>query len=292
MMRTVERIPGQRLERSCEAGAPGWLRRSEPRDGIELLAACFGGVAYATHRHDTYAIGVTAGGVQRFDYRGATRESQAGQVFVLHPDEAHDGRAGSDEPFAYRQAYVAPERIAEAVRAILGRPVALPFVPDPVVRSPLLARAIAGAFASFPGAPEPLAHDALVHELARGLIRADARLSGLTRRVACDLPALERARGFLAGACTRVVASRELEAVTGLSRYELARQFRIVYGTSPYRFLLMRRLEHVRSRLGGGAALAGIAAEAGFADQAHLSRRFKAAYGLTPGHYRRLLRPA
>lgn len=268
------------------------MRRTGPHAGVELIAARLGGVAYATHRHDTYAIGITGAGVQRFDYRGATRNSTAGQVFVLHPDEPHDGRAGSDEAFGYRQVYVAPARMAEAVRAQLGRPAPLPFVREPVLASPALARAIAWAFVGFPARPEPLAVDALVHALARGLIAADPALHTAPRPVTCDRPALARAREFLDAACTRVVASAELEAVAGLSRCELARQFRRAYGTSPYRYLLLRRLERVRARIADGAGLAEIAAETGFADQAHLSRHFKAACGLTPAVYRKLLRPA
>jgi len=268
------------------------VRSSEPRDGVALLQARLGGVAYETHRHDTYAIGITGAGVQRFDYRGATRNSTRGKVFVLHPDEPHDGRAGSDTAFVYRQVYVAPARVAEATRAILGRPAPLPFVPEPVLRSPTLAGAVAEAFRGFPATPEPLGLDALVHELARGLIEADPALREGVKPMACDQPALERARAFLDAACTRVVASSELEAVTGHSRYDLARQFRQLHGTSPYRYLLMRRLEQVRSRMAGGAPLAEIAADAGFADQAHMSRQFKVTYGLTPATYRKLLRRA
>jgi AraC-like DNA-binding protein len=288
----MDRGGARGLEGSCGPDAAGRIDSVGPRDGIELMRAAFDGVAYQAHRHDTYAVGVTLAGVQRFDYRGATHDSTAGQVFVLHPDETHDGRAGSDDGFAYREAYVAPGRIGEAARAIFGRPVPLPFVPVPVTESAPIARAVAGAFRTFPGPLEPLAADSLVHELARGLIAADPTLGRGARPPACDLPALQRARAFLDEGCTRVVASQELEAVSGLSRYELARQFRHVYGTSPYRYLLMRRLERVRMRIAEGAALADIAAEVGFADQAHLSRQFKAAYGLTPARYRRMRRAA
>ena len=85
-----------------------------------------------------------------------------------------------------------------------------------------------------------------------------------------------------------VVRSAELEAVTGLDRYELARQFRASYGTSPYRYSLMRRLDFARSRLGDGTPLAELALAAGFADQAHFTRMFRSAFGLTPGRYARL----
>ena len=101
--------------------------------------------------------------------------------------------------------------------------------------------------------------------------------------------ALARARAFLDDRRT-VVRSAELEAVSGLGRYELARQFRAAHGTSPYRYSLMRRLDFARSRLGSGTPLAELALEAGFADQAHFTRMFRSAFGLTPGRYSSLRR--
>ena len=105
-----------------------------------------------------------------------------------------------------------------------------------------------------------------------------------------DRSALERARQRLSDERSRVVRSDELEAVTGLSRYELARQFRALYGTSPYRYLLMRRLADARKRVARSEPLAEIAVAVGFSDQAHLTRMFKAAYGQTPARFRSLLR--
>src|SRR4051812_16612913 len=108
------------------------IESAAPAAGIELLRARLRGQAYARHRHDTYAICLTDCGIQAFDYRGATRISVPGEVVVLHPDEAHDGRAGSDEGFAYRIVYVAPQTIARAARSLSGRSVALPFARAPV----------------------------------------------------------------------------------------------------------------------------------------------------------------
>ena len=46
-----------------------------------------------------YAICLTATGVLAFDYRGNAVVSTPGQVGVLHPDEVHDGYAGTQEGF-------------------------------------------------------------------------------------------------------------------------------------------------------------------------------------------------
>jgi hypothetical protein len=113
---------------------------------VELFRAWFAGAAYQKHRHDTYAIGLTDCGIQVFDYRGAARTSTPGQVVVLYPDEAHNGRAGTDEGVGYRIVYVEPARLTEALRALRGRPGPLPFVGDPVSTNVRLSRAIDYAF--------------------------------------------------------------------------------------------------------------------------------------------------
>ena len=260
------------------------MRTWEPGEGVELLRAWFGGRAFTKHRHDTYAIGVTEAGVQTFFYRGRVERSTPGQVVVLHPDEVHDGRAGTEAGFGYRIVYVEPARIAAAVRTIRGRPAPLPFVREPVSGSGELSRAVTAAFLS---APEPLALDALVLRLAEGLLQGDPSSHAARPLRRLDRDALERARAFLDGR-RAIVRSAELEVVTGLSRYELARQFRAAYGTSPYRYSLMRRLEFARTRLGSGMPAGEVALAAGFVDQAHFTRMFRLAFGVTPGRYGRL----
>ncbi len=272
---------GAGLERSC--GPDEWVDATRPADGVELFRARLRGRPFSRHRHDVYAIGVTEEGVQAFDYRGTVERSLPGQVFVLHPDEPHDGRADGPGLFGYRQIYVATDRIAAALPALTGRPAPLPFAP-PVTDDPVLARVVRTAFA---GAPEPLALDALVLRLAEGLLRLRAAGLAGTLRCRVDLPALERGRDFLRSRLT-MVQSSEMEAVTGLDRYQFARQFHAIYGTSPYRYSVMRRLDVARGWLRDARPLAETALGAGFADQAHFTRTFKAAFGMTPSRYVKL----
>ena len=155
---------------------------------------------------------------------------------------------------------------------------------EPVSDNPALARAVAAAFRC---APEPLALDALVLRLAEGLLEAAAPARRVVPPRRLDHAALARARAFL-DSRRAIVRSAELEAITGLSRYELARQFRAAYGTSPYRYSLMRRLDFARTGCATGMPLAELALAAGFADQAHFTRMFRSAFGVTPGRYARL----
>lgn len=100
-----------------------------------------------------------------------------------------------------------------------------------------------------------------------------------------------RAREYLDARFEQPVRSAELEMVTGLDRYALARQFRRSFGTSPYRYRVMRHLDRARALITAGTPLCEAAIAAGFADQSHLTRHFKRAYGLPPGRWATLTRP-
>ena len=268
------------LEESCKdrmasRGAGG---------GVQRFEAWFAGAGFERHRHDTYAIGLTDTGVQCFWYRGAVHASTPGEVVVLHPDEVHDGYAATGHGFGYRILYVDPARVAEASRAITGRQCPLPFLDRPVVKNARLRNLIQAAFTAD---MEPLMPDAIVLALTRALLlQAGERVQGAHR---CDARAVDRARQVLDTATRRQVHSTELEAVSGLSRFELARQFRAWSGTSPYRYSVMRRLEWARDQL-GKRPIVRVALDAAFADQAHFTRSFKAAFGVTPGRYMELHR--
>jgi AraC-like DNA-binding protein len=260
------------------------IRFDQTGGSLQRLAARFGGHAFDLHRHETYAVGLTLWGAQSFHYRGGISTSGAGQVMVIHPDEPHDGHAGVDEGFGYRMLYVDPG----AIGAALGG-AAAPFVPEVVSNDAELAALLHEAFADFPRALEPIAVDAVMARLADRLAaRGDA--PGRARRPSIAQRGVERARDFLIAEAARSVASEELERVSGLDRFALARQFRAAFGTSPHRFQVGRRLVRAQSMIAGGMSLSEAAAATGFADQSHLTRHFSARFGLTPGRWAALSR--
>jgi AraC-like DNA-binding protein len=253
--------------------------------GIQRIEAYFSGEAYAPHRHDTYSIGYTIKGVQSFSYRGARADSVAGQVIVLHPDEIHTGEAGTEAGFHYRMLYVEPSLVRDA----LGRQAsALPFLRQAVLTDQRLMQAIHAAFADMDTLLEKVAMGELTVLLADGLLANDESAQRTTRSL-IDFTATNRAKEYLDGNLDQAVNSEQLEKVTGLDRYSLSRQFRKTFGTSPYRYLTMRRLDQVRGDIAAGASLVDAAVRAGFSDQSHMTRRFKAGYGISPGQWRRLV---
>jgi AraC-like DNA-binding protein len=263
--------------------SPDQIRFESPHAGLQRLTARFGGHAYDLHRHETYAVGLTLWGAQSFNYRGSLRTSGSGQVMVIHPDEAHDGHAGVDQGFAYRMLYVDPAAVSAALDG--ANP---PFVPEVVADDQALADLLREAFADFPQPLEPLAQDALIGRLAELLA---ARGDGVKPKPGrTSRQAVARAREFLAAEAHRTVSSEELETVSGLDRFALARHFRAAYGTSPHRFQVGRRLARAQELIAEGTALSEAAAATGFADQSHLTRHFSARFGVTPGRWAALAR--
>ena len=252
------------------AGAPGPLGRIE---------ACFAGAAYAPHRHDTYAVGITLAGVQRFDYRGAARSSLPGGVVVLHPDELHDGRAGDSRPFRYRTAYVPP---ADLAAMLDGRP--LPFVRDGVSARPRLRHAVQALVGDMTRPLTGLELEDALYDLAAALEEAAGTA---TAAPVANRAAAARARDFIEARLEAALSLADLEAATGHGRWQLSRDFRALFGTSPYRYLVLRRLDRARAMMAAGHGIAECALAGGFADQSHFSRLFKRAFGLTPDAWRR-----
>jgi AraC-like DNA-binding protein len=107
-------------------------------------------------------------------------------------------------------------------------------------------------------------------------------------RAAGDLAAAaDRVRGFLHDNHADTVTLADVAEAAGCSRFAAYRAFRGRYGLPPSEYQRQLRLRAARRALAGGAAVADVAAAAGFADQAHLTRWFRRCYGITPGDYRR-----
>lgn len=286
--------------------APGLAPGAQPgpgpgfSPGIERVEAFFRGAAYGVHRHDSYAIGVTMAGVQTFRYRSALRHSVAGHAVVLHPDEPHDGQAGTDAGFHYRIAYVAPDLLQEVLG---GAP--LPFIDGGVSSDRRLVRAARALLADFDGAADGLAQQDALFDLAGALRQAAPSVPGRSPASVRggDFRAVRLARDYILDTLHGVLPHRlghcpagrpalltldELARVSGRDRWSLSRDFRLYLGTSPHRYVTMRRLALARTMLVLGRPLAEAALHSGFADQSHLTRHFVAAFGMAPGRWLRL----
>jgi len=255
-----------------KARVANWVSRA---NGEPLrMEAFIAGRGYTPHRHDSYVFALTLHGVQSFQYRGSERHSLPGGVIVVHPDELHDGHAGTQAGFRYRALAVEPC----VIQQMLGGKV-LPFLEGGTSTDQRLLQGLTPLLMDYERPLDELEYQDALYDLANTL----AGLCGGGR----DLPranyaAAVLARDYLLAHWDEPVALATLEHISQRDRWKLSRDFRMAFGTSPYRYLLMRRLQRARALLVAGAAIAEVAFTCRFADQSHLTRHFRQTFGMTP----------
>lgn len=251
-----------------------WVMRSAQAGSVERIEAWFGSHGYDPHRHDTYSIGRTLSGVQSFHYKGSLRHGVPGNTLVLHPDEVHDGMAGTDAGFRYRMAYIDPSLIQNVLG---GEP--LPFIAGGLSSDPRLYHASEVFVQAVDHPLEMLEEQDALYDLAIALRAVAGKPRGRKR---LDYRSAERARAFIMEHLHVGITLEMLEHATGRERWSLSRDFRALYGTSPYRFVMLRRLDCFRRLILNGLTLVDAALAAGFHDQSHMTRQFTRCFGVPP----------
>ncbi|MDT1893451.1 helix-turn-helix transcriptional regulator, partial [Acinetobacter baumannii] len=90
---------------------------------------------------------------------------------------------------------------------------------------------------------EPLEEEDALYDLAQTLAVVGGQRS---RRQAFDYQAAERAREYIHACFMQDMTLDTLSQVSGRDRWSLSRDFRTLYGTSPWRYVMMRRLDFCR----------------------------------------------
>jgi AraC-like DNA-binding protein len=258
---------------------------------------------YHRHSHESYSFGLTESGAQEFTCRRGHHVSAAGMVMTFNPEDPHDGHSAVEDGFTYWMVHVWPEFFE-------SRP--LPLFRTPVLDDQASAVALRRVCRALSEPATSLErHERLtsaVNTLTRhasgtesGLGRADGtgRVFGAatagpgqSRAVAGTsrggLVIAQRIRSLLHDRATEDVTAGDLATIAG-SRFAAYRAFTAAYGLTPSDYQRQLRIRMARRLLVAGWSPGNAAAEAGFADQAHLTRWFRRYYGITPAAYQRAL---
>jgi len=256
------------------------LRRDALLD-IETIRAHFTGHAYDPHWHDSYLIGVTEQGVQQFHSRRKQHRSRPGTVFMLEPEELHDGDAVDAQGFTYRMLYLSPQQLAPLFST---EPASELRFAATLRDDKRLAYAVWHCFDALwhehPALIKEATLDRLLLQLSQHpLWRSEPRAADKDRLLA------QRARDWLIAHHALNPGLQAMAEALQVDRFRLSRLFQAQWGLPPHAWLVQWRLSQARRQLAVGVAAADVAAALGFADQSHLGRWFKRACHLTPARY-------
>lgn len=249
-----------------EARVRFWQPVSEA--GTDLVAAYLEASEGPSHVHEEWQFGVleTASKLSlgAFSRCNASPED----VTIVPPYQVHSERGIAGEAPKWRMLYVT----AAMVNQVYGRGaprVRRPVVTDPVAAAELrdlLWRSGDGSLAD-------------VGQWLNRFLERHAEGAAVSQRAST----VERARAYLEQHPTQPVTLMEMGAIVGVTPAHLVRSFSRVVGLPPQSYHAQVRLARARRLLAEGKPATWVAYECGFADQSHLSRRFKECHGVTPG---------
>ncbi|HEX6673503.1 MAG TPA: AraC family transcriptional regulator [Actinomycetes bacterium] len=260
--------------------------RADDLGGLELLRATFSGFAFRPHAHEEFFVALTEGGLVTPTYRGGTHVAGPGDVIVLNPEEAHAGGPPAGGSWSYRALYPRPDLMRQVVAELAGGGPGLPEFGGEVVRD----REVAARLRRFHRLAERPSASALERQahLAEALVLLVGRHAAprrAPRPPGRERGAVRRSREYLEEHAAENVTLDALARHAGLSAFHLCRVFHAAVGMAPHAYQTHVRVRRAKSLLRAGLPVAIAGAEAGFYDQAHLTRQFKQIVGLTPGRY-------
>lgn len=256
---------------------------------LSLLRARFRQHRYDLHTHPTYVIALITGGCERLRVGRRRELAPADAIILVNPEECHDGEAGCDEGWAYRTFYPTVELMGAVARE-LGQ-ASLPVFPRTVLSDPGLVGALALAHRTAEAGDAAAAEATMLLALRRLIVRhADGSRPALARTGAGSARRVAVYRALIEADVAAAFELGQFAAATGVTRFQVIRDFKQVTGFTPSAFVRNRRVQVAKGLIEDGAALADAAIDAGFADQSHLTRAFKLSHGFTPGVMRRGLR--
>ena len=115
------------------AGERAKLFPAERFGGLDCLAATFRSHAYASHRHDSYVVGVIEAGCETFRINGVRHYARPGQIAFVNPLETHDGEPHG-AGYSYRMTYPDIGLMQEVASSLAGCvTTSTPYFPEPLV---------------------------------------------------------------------------------------------------------------------------------------------------------------
>lgn len=262
------------------------LHRPAGFDGLELLTAHYHAHAFSPHVHEGYCIALIEQGAERFRYRGTEHCAVVGDIAIVNPDHAHTGQRATDEGWSYRVFY--PDaQVLNGLAAEMGiTGGGTLYFREAIVKDAELVVPLRELHRSLVEKASRLEQESRWRETFGGLLLRHANVARPGEWRGHELASVARAREMLQAQFAGNPGLADLAAEAGLSPWHLNRVFRREVGLPPHAYQNQLRLNRAKILLRGDLPLAQVAASVGFADQAHFTRQFKKAFGVTPGKYR------
>lgn len=176
------------------------------------------------------------------------------------------------------------ELLTHIVSSMTERSSLVYFTPTPILSDPILATLLQQLHVVLTDNSSLLERESWLLHTYSYLLSRYAEHPTMIRHIDKEPRAVQVAREYLEAHVAHNVSLSQLAQIAGLSPFHLVRVFHQAMGLPPHAYLNHIRLERAKQLLLAGSSVVTVAYEVGFADQSHLTKRFKQIYGVTPGH--------
>jgi AraC-like DNA-binding protein len=261
--------------------------RSADLYDAELLKGVYVRHSYPWHSHEELSLGLVLDGAIRLRTRTQVGVARPGSFVLINSDELHQGAAVDSLGWRCRTIHVMPS----VVQAVVDEFAVFGSAPTPWFDSPSFEDdALAAAFIDLHRLTEtiasPLDQQCRLARVIGRLITCHARKTSTLLGHGSEPGAVRRAKKFLDEHLSDKVTLEDLSKEADLPPFRLLRAFRRELGVTPHSYQIQARIRRVHGLIRTGIPLAEVAHDAGFADQAHMTRVYKNIMGGTPGQFR------
>lgn len=254
-------------------------------EGVEYFSCRDVQFNMSAHTHEAYVFWINCAGGENVDIRGCRDILQPDSFGVVAPGDVHGNNACSKER-RLLSIYVR-EEVLNDVATQMGCPGEAPVAfASRLYGDRQSHRALRRLHGFLRNGCEPGRTREVFLETCAMLLQRHGQVSGVKHRLGASGAKVSTAKAIIRERLAESVPLETFAEECGCTVYHLIRLFRREVGMTPHAWLMNMRILHAQRLLGTGMAPGQVAAECGFSDQSHLSRRFKARFGATPGMYR------
>ena len=269
-----------------------WRDAALGAHGVELvMGRCFEH-RYRPHFHDEFSIAVFLRGAQKYRVGRHTGVAVPGSVVIIPPGETHAAEAVfQHEGWSFRAFYPDRETLDELSRELFVdlRGKIVEFDVSPWHQDVGLARCLSAQHRIIECESDALARQNAFASAMASLVSRYGGPRHAIRAIRHEPQAIRRAMDCANARFNEsTLGITDLAGAAGLSAYHFMRCFRATTGLTAHQYVLQLRLREARRLLAQGTSPSDVAGTVGFADQSHMIRHFRTAFGLTPGMYAKM----
>jgi AraC-like DNA-binding protein len=249
-------------------------------DQIRLIDADYRTFAFQRHYHLDIHIGLITRGQQQFFFKGSQHLAGKQQIIMMPPDEIHDGHTKRADGYSVNVFTIHPDWFRDYFHP--GASSTLLSFRQLIIDDVDLFIQLQTMHQRFrQDKLSQLARDCLPYDGFSVLLERYGQLRD-HRSIALGHHSINNVREYLLENLDQPIYLQTLANLCHLSPVQFQRHFKAKMGLTPYAWLVRLRLEKAMQLLQSGLKGTAVAHAVGFYDQAHFSKAFKRAYGISP----------